>query len=49
VSGSAGEQLERLRKAAEGRFLSASKPGVYQRLAVSEPNTKGRRATTLED
>lgn len=36
VSRSAAEQLERLRKAAEGRFLSASNPGVYVR-----PGTNG--------
>ena len=34
VSRSAADQLARLRQAAEGRFLSASKPGVYQRPAA---------------
>jgi hypothetical protein len=38
VSRSAADQLERLRKAAEGRFLSASRLGVYSR-EHSEPTT----------
>lgn len=48
VSRSASEQLERLRKAAEGRFLSASRPGVYTR-ETKTPKTNGRRAIKLED
>ena len=43
VSRSAAEQLERLRKAAEGRFLSASRPGVYSREPAAAPTTNGRR------
>jgi hypothetical protein len=48
VSRSAAEQLERLRKAAEGRFLSASKPGVYAREQGQKP-TNDRRRMELED
>lgn len=44
VSRSASEQLEQLRRAAEGRFLSASKPGVYsQTKQIAEPVANGRR------
>lgn len=58
VSRSAAEQLERLRRAAEGRFLSASKPGVYRRDAgggASGANgdelatAGGKRRMELED
>jgi hypothetical protein len=54
VSKSASEQLERLRKAAEGRFLSASKPGVYSRTDTAESAHNGtngkpsRRISVLE-
>jgi SpoVK/Ycf46/Vps4 family AAA+-type ATPase len=37
VSVSAAEQLDRLRKAAEGRFLSASTTGVYRRPSALPP------------
>lgn len=37
VSRSAADQLERLRKGAEGRFLSASRGGVYTRETQSAP------------
>jgi hypothetical protein len=50
VSRSAAEQLEKLRKAAEGRFLSASKSGVYRRTesaAAHEPT--GLRRLELEE
>lgn len=50
VSRSAAEQLDRLRKAAEGRFLSASRPGVYERANDSpESRTPGKRKLSLED
>lgn len=53
VSRSASEQLERLRKAAEGRFLSASRPGVYRRdgggANGAEQAAGGKRRMVLED
>lgn len=55
VSRSAAEQLERLRRAAEGRFLSASKPGVYRRDAGATggngelATAGGKRRMELED
>jgi adenylate kinase family enzyme len=48
VSRSASEQLERLRKAAEGRFLSASRPGVYTREEPKKP-ANGRRLLAVEE
>ena len=44
VSRSAADALERLRSQAEGRFLSASYPGVYQRSAPEPATGKKRRA-----
>ncbi|MEA2735527.1 MAG: hypothetical protein QOE14_1978 [Humisphaera sp.] len=46
VSKSAAEQLERLRRAADGKFLSASKPGIYRREEpnAQEPTARRRRA-----
>lgn len=52
VSRSAAEQLERLRKMAEGRFLSASHGGMYQRQDETPINTtqrRPRRLATVED
>jgi len=43
VSKSAAEQLEKLRRAADGRFLSASKPGVYRREQEPSRTTEKRR------
>lgn len=51
VSRSAAEQLDKLRRAAEGRFLSASRPGVYRRedsTAATKP-ANGRRKLELEE
>lgn len=48
VSRSAAEQLEKLRRAAEGRFLSASKPGIYTR-ETTPAQEPGRRKLELED
>ena len=50
VSRSAADQLERLRTAAEGKYLSASNPGVYQhpgRFAAEQP--RGLRASSIHD
>jgi SpoVK/Ycf46/Vps4 family AAA+-type ATPase len=44
VSQSDPEGIERLRKAAEGRFLSVSYPGPYRR-AGEEQKPRGRRLT----
>jgi hypothetical protein len=50
VSRSAAEQIERLRKGAEGRFLSASHPGVYRQNASPSTATKtSTRKLSLED
>jgi len=46
VSRSAADQIKRLRDQADGRFLSASRPGVY-RVQQDEPDEG--RALTLED
>jgi hypothetical protein len=46
VSRSAADQLERLRTAAEGRFLSASKPGVYSREKKPALSQGGRKIST---
>lgn len=51
VSRSAGEQLERLREGAKGRFLSASQAGVYRGAAEhaqATPHKAGRRLVTEE-
>jgi hypothetical protein len=50
VSISAADQLERLRTAAEGKYLSASNPGVYRhpgRFAADQP--RGIRAASIND
>lgn len=47
VSRSASEQLERLRKAAEGRFLSASRAGVYSR-ETEVKRSNGRRQLVVD-
>jgi hypothetical protein len=49
VSRSASDQLERLRIAAEGKYLSASSPGVYRHPARSAELASGRRATTVHE
>lgn len=51
VSKSASDQLDKLRRGAEGRFLSASHPGVYtrDRAAAVATTNKGRAAVDLED
>lgn len=43
VSRSAADKLEALRSQADGRFLSASQPGVYQRKTQIAPVTTGRQ------
>ncbi|MDB4952204.1 MAG: putative ATPase central domain protein [Gemmatimonadetes bacterium] len=46
VSLSSAEQLDQLRRAADGRFLSASAPGVYRHLATRPaPAPRSRRVT----
>lgn len=47
VSRSAADSIKRLREQADGRFLSASRPGVY-RVNQDQP-AEGRRAFQLED
>jgi len=52
VSVSASEQIERLRAAAAGRFLSANKGGVYQRedqQQHTKPAKRNRRAIAVPD
>ena len=49
VSKSAADQLEQLRRAAEGRFLSASKRGVYTRETPKPANGTRRRQLQLDD
>lgn len=52
VSRSASDQIERLRKAAEGRFLSASHLGVYRRGGGNEiqpTKNQGRRAMAIAE
>jgi hypothetical protein len=48
VSRSAAEQLEKLRRAADGRFLSASRQGVYRR-EQERPAKTEKRQLVLED
>jgi len=48
VSVSAKDQLDKLRRAADGRFLSASRPGVYRRDDQSQ-TTNGQRMLALEE
>jgi hypothetical protein len=54
VSRSASETIDRLRKAADGRFLSASKGGIYSRPEASSnqptgPAGKSRRQVNVEE
>ena len=49
VSRSAADKLEALRTQADGRFLSASLPGVYQRKVVPAATPTTGRAITLDD
>lgn len=53
VSRSAADQLERLRKGADGRFLSASRLGVYRRAGDSASQSDGKqkrgRALAMEE
>lgn len=49
VSKSAADRLEQLRKMADGRFLSASSPGIYSRESANEPAPKrGRKVDFTE-
>lgn len=48
VSRSAAEQIAKLRKAAEGRFLSASRPGTYRQPSETDTASKSRKLS-LED
>jgi hypothetical protein len=43
VSKSAADQIQRLRDQASGRFISASKPGVYQKESTELAAPAGRR------
>jgi ATPase family protein associated with various cellular activities (AAA) len=48
VSRSAADRLQALRKLAEGRFLSASRPGVYQQQEDAPKGTGRRRLDLVE-
>ena len=48
VSKSAPDSLERLRAGAEGRFLSASYPGVYSREKPAAEGNSGKQRRRLE-
>ena len=49
VSRSAADAIKNLRKQAEGRFLSASRKGVYTRKVEAEPAKRGGRKLALAE